>query len=151
MDIFVPKFIKYQLYLLQLENYELGRYWKLLKIKGFFPDKHQPQRKELVWTAKAKALMVMAVALHLLFAIFPAAASFLVFGGTDGAQIFVIVCFIAGFWLYFLWYSIALILIRPLDGYAKNKLAKQARLKIERLKDLKIIGIAGSYGKTTVK
>lgn len=30
MEFFTPKFIKYQLYLLQLENYELGRYWKLL-------------------------------------------------------------------------------------------------------------------------
>ena len=62
MNLF--RIIKYQLYLLQLENYELGRYFKLLLKKGFWPKGEQ--RKQLVWTAKAKSLFLMAVGLHIL-------------------------------------------------------------------------------------
>jgi len=44
-----------------------------------------------------------------------------------------------------------LLILKPLDGLTKKSLIKRAQLKIERLKDLKIIGVAGSYGKTTMK
>ncbi len=56
------KIIKYQLYLLQLENYELGRFWKLLFKKGFWPKGEQ--RKQLVWTMKARAVFLLAVVFH---------------------------------------------------------------------------------------
>src|SRR6185369_11161484 len=77
--------IKYQLYLLQLENYELGRYWKLLWKKGIFPKKSRPQRKELVWTVKAKALMLMATALHALLIV---VAGSIILGLKPGADNF---------------------------------------------------------------
>jgi UDP-N-acetylmuramoyl-tripeptide--D-alanyl-D-alanine ligase len=58
-------------------------------------------------------------------------------------------------------FSAALLILKPLDSLAKNQLVKKARAKIERLEQpinrhatggqLKIIGIAGSYGKTTMK
>jgi hypothetical protein len=67
--IFNPnKTIKYQLYLLQLENYEIFRYFKLLGKKGFFPPK-ESLRKSLVWTIKARALMLMAIGLHMLIGV----------------------------------------------------------------------------------
>ena len=170
MDLLVPKFIKYQLYLLQLENYELGRYWKLLWKKGFWPRKNQPQRKELVWSTKAKALMFMGWALHFLFIIL---SGLLIIGThqTDNLVLFLMITALVGVPIYFLWFSLALVLLKPLDVLAKKQLASKARAKIERLSNLdpgsparmhspsagmaggglKIIGVAGSYGKTTMK
>ncbi|HVY67983.1 MAG TPA: hypothetical protein VHA30_03775, partial [Patescibacteria group bacterium] len=58
------KIIKYQLYLLQLENYEPGRYFRLLWQKGLRPQGEQ--RKQLVWTGKAKALLALGGILCLL-------------------------------------------------------------------------------------
>ena len=58
----VFKIPKYQLYLLQLENYELGRYLKLLFKKGLWPKGEQ--RKKLVWTKKAQLVFGLAIILH---------------------------------------------------------------------------------------
>jgi UDP-N-acetylmuramoyl-tripeptide--D-alanyl-D-alanine ligase len=152
MDIFVPKFIQYQLYLLQLENYELGRYWKLLFKKGPFPRKKYPERKELVWSVKAKALMLMAWALHALVIIAAGLIVLSVKPGTDNfftAIIFAVLIFLP---FYFIFFSVALLALAPLDGVAKNRLAAKAKSKINNLESkIKIIGIAGSYGKTTMK
>lgn len=151
MDIFVPKFIKYQLYLLQLENYELARYWRLLKSKGFFPSKNQAQRKELIWTAKAKALMLMAAALHLLLAVIIGLIVLAAWPGLDNLFSALILSVLVLLPFYFVLFSVALAILAPLDGYVKNQLVKKAQAKLLGLTDLKIIGIAGSYGKTTMK
>lgn len=151
MDILLPKYIKYQLYLLQLENYEVGRYWKLLASRGFFPGRRRPLRKDLVWTTKAKALMLMASTLHFLLAVFVAAVLLYMFFAGGGLLWLLLATFIFGLPFYFVWFSAALVVISPLDSYAKNKLAREARAKLAGLKELKIIGVAGSYGKTTMK
>lgn len=152
MDLIIPKFINYQLYLLQLENYELGRYWKLLRQKGFFPSKDRPQRKELVWTAKARALLVMAVGLHVLIVIVLAAATATVIHpGLDNLVTGIVLGWLVLLPFYFVWFSLALIAIRPLDERAKHQLIQQAQAKLASLPQLQIIGIAGSYGKTTTK
>jgi len=186
MDLFVPKFIKYQLYLLQLENYELGRYWKLLWAKGFWPKKKQVQRKELVWSAKAKALMLMAWALHGLIIILAGLAVLSIKPGMDNFFSIVILALLIVLPFYFILFSIALLILKPLDGIAKNRLAARAKAKIKILTKpspltplpssfaeasadlregegketgsfprggggLRIIGVAGSYGKTTMK
>jgi UDP-N-acetylmuramoyl-tripeptide--D-alanyl-D-alanine ligase len=158
MDIFVPKFIRYQLYLLQLENYELGRYWKLLIKKGIFPRKKYPQRKDLVWTAKARALMVMAWALHGLIVVLAGLTVLTLKPGLDNFFTIVILVILILLPFYFVLFSIALLFLMPADGYVKYLLVKKAAAKIKGLKGidgdkegLVIIGIAGSYGKTTMK
>jgi UDP-N-acetylmuramoyl-tripeptide--D-alanyl-D-alanine ligase len=151
MDFFIPLFIQYQLYLLQLENYELGRYWKLLWVKGFFPKAKQLQRKELVWTAKARALMVMAAALHILIAViisFIFTTQFVDAGLVATVFVAVLIVLLP---FYFLLFTFSLTLIRPLDSYVKNKIIRKAKVKISGLKNLTVIGVAGSYGKTTMK
>ena len=60
--------IKYHLYLLQLENYELSRFWQLLFKRGWFMRKNL--RKNLVWTAKAKLLFIISEILILAAAFF---------------------------------------------------------------------------------
>lgn len=167
MDDFILKFIKYQLYLLQLENYELGRYWKLLVNKGFFPNNKQPQRKELVWTAKARALMLMAGALHILAVI---VAGYVVLNwrpGLDSMFTVMVLVLLVLLPFYFVLFSLALLVLWPLDAYVKSMLVKKAQEKIRKLSSpssglrppspsrgeggLIVIGVAGSYGKTTTK
>jgi len=133
------KIPKYQLYLLQLENYELGRYLKLLFKKGLWPK--GAQRKTLVWTSKAKALMLMAVGLHLLIIICLALNSSLWF----------LLGLIVLIPVYFIFFSIALLLLWPFDWLVKRVVIYRAKLKIQKLQNLKVIGVAGSYGKTTMK
>jgi UDP-N-acetylmuramoyl-tripeptide--D-alanyl-D-alanine ligase len=152
MDIFVPKFIQYQLYLLQLENYELRRYWKLLFKKGFWPKKKQPQRKELVWTAKAKAIMLMAWALHGLVIVLAGLITLTVMPGIDNFFTTVVFAVLILLPFYFILFSLVLIVLKPLDALAKKNLVSRAKFKILNLQsEITIIGVAGSYGKTTMK
>lgn len=148
MNIF--KIVKYQLYLLQLENYELGRYWRLLFKKGLWPKGEQ--RKKLVWTRKATALMVMAGALQILIGI----ALYFLHGWIVALIVFALL-----FTIYFSLFTLSLILLWPFDYLVKSLIISRAKAKIESLKgrkgvdgdkgELAIIGIAGSYGKTTMK
>jgi UDP-N-acetylmuramoyl-tripeptide--D-alanyl-D-alanine ligase len=142
------KTIKYQLYLLQLENYELGRYFKLLLNKGLFPK--IDQRKDLVWTIKARVLFSLAIGTHL--ATFGVGIYFLLTDGLLMLSIMYLVLCIALFYLYFILYTIYLILLYPIDFLAKEILVRRAKSKILNLQTkIKIIGVAGSYGKTTMK
>lgn len=150
------KIIKYQLYLLQLENYELGRYFGLLWKKGFLP--RGEQRKGLVWTTKAKALLLMALGLHILVGVLffwaaglPAEALTKV-GDRPYIYIIAVLVWVFLFTIYYLLFTIALMLLWPFDFFAKHFIVWQAKSKILNLKSkIKIIGIAGSYGKTTMK
>ncbi|OGB70389.1 hypothetical protein A2Y26_00230 [candidate division CPR2 bacterium GWD2_39_7] len=132
--------IKYQLYLLQLENYELGRYWKLILKKGYFRSK-QPLRKELVWTNKTKIIFLISVILI----------------GAGKIIAFQFGFFAVILWLVFallslpLFFTIALVSIIPVDLTIKKYLIGKAKKIIKSKEKLIIIGIAGSYGKTTMK
>jgi UDP-N-acetylmuramoyl-tripeptide--D-alanyl-D-alanine ligase len=39
----------------------------------------------------------------------------------------------------------------PLDTYLKNKIINKAKMKVKTFKNLTVIGITGSYGKTSTK
>ncbi len=140
--------IKYQLYLLQLENYELGRYFVLLFKKGFWPK--GDQRKELVWTLKARLLFILATLTHL--GIFIFAVTLTVKGGLSVFSITYYVLSGILFYLYFLLYTVYIILLCPVDWLVKQIIITRARLRIKNKGSrITIIGIAGSYGKTTMK
>lgn len=157
MEFFIPKIISYQLYLLQLENYELKRYFRLLFKRGFWPQKNKPLRKELVWTAKARALMLMAASLHVLLIVIISAAVLKHQVSLDSMLGWGIVAFLGGLPLYFLFFSLAILILWPLDAYVKKQLIKKASLKLAKLSNnrlnggLKVVAVAGSYGKTTLK
>ena len=138
--MFVWKTIKYQLYLLQLENYELGRYFNLLYKKGFWPKGEQ--RKELIWTAKAVTLLILALLLHVGLSFLLASSKSYVLG---------VLVFCLLITNYYLLLSLAVVLLWPADWITKHAIVTKARIKVKKLKDLKVIGIAGSYGKTTMK
>lgn len=138
----------YQLYLLQLENYELFRYWRLLVKKRFWSKPEQ--RKALVWTGKAVAVFGLAEVLTFMSSVFVAWlvkdrvvelwGMLIAFG--------VFVCFQA---TQFVFFSLAVALLLPVDYIVKKFLVLRARNKLADFPNLKIIGVAGSYGKTTMK
>jgi len=141
--------IKYQLYLLQLENYELPRYFKLLRKKGIFPPKKL--RGSLKWTGKAKLLITVSILIHLLLSVIAAlAAGFVYFNFWVGLFTFLFLIIALAFF-YFLFFAVSLELIYPLQSYLKNKITNEAKEKLKKLTGLKVIGIAGSYGKTSMK
>lgn len=144
------KVMKYHVYLLQLENYELGRFWKLLLARGWFAG--TSQRKDLVWTKKATLLFVLNQVLILFFAVFLFRRNYFVnfyFGWVKFFLFFISVYILDFFTPVFL--SVANILFWPFDRVAKKGVTNKAKHKINSLSNLKIIGIAGSYGKTTMK
>ncbi len=51
----------------------------------------------------------------------------------------------------FIWISIANLLVRPIENYIKNWYYKDAQRILREMPNLKIIGITGSYGKTSTK
>lgn len=145
------KLIKYHLYLLQLENYELERFWKLLIKRGWF-EGAEPLRKKLVWTKKAIALFALAQLFILTF------AAYLFFSGAHAPFAFfwqkllslLVTIYVLDFFTP-IFLSVALIFLWPFDFAAKKTIVAKAARKIKSLPNIKVIGIAGSYGKTTMK
>ena len=137
-----PFFIPiYQLYLLQLENYELLRYWRLLFLKGYIYPK-QPLRKSIVWTKKALGILFLSL-------IFYVSSAGILFASVS--IITIVAYFIIGFFLFPIFYSIALFFLWPFDFIVKQIFISQAKRILSSSKNVKVIGVAGSYGKTTMK
>ncbi len=139
----MPKFIKilffYPLYFLQLENYQLKRFYRVYFKKAFALEK---PRQKLVFTLKIKVLILVSVIIILLTgALF--ACKFSVYWGI-AVSFILILCFpfILG---------LSVIILFPLDILIKKLNIFRAQQKIKKLKNLKIIGITGSYGKTSFK
>lgn len=134
----------YELYLLQLENYELRRYFLLLKNRGWWSGRVIKPRKKLVWTAKLWLVVIVAAGLML-------ATSFVLslFFGVASWLMIAVDAVLGFFWPFFL--ALAALLLWPFDYAIKHFIIAKAKYKLQRFASVKIIGIAGSYGKTTVK
>ena len=145
---FLTRVQKYQLYLLQLENYELFRYWRLVFKKGLGPK--PDQRKTLVWTGKAAVIMGVA---EVLTAISSVGAVGLLMGWPFGfwGVLLALAAFACLQAAQFLFFSVAVLLFMPADYLFKKILVLRARRRLASFPALKVIGIAGSYGKTTMK
>lgn len=149
--------IKYQLYLFQLENYNVARYAVL--VPKFFGREPEKFRQELVWTNKLKALAGLALLLHAAAAVLLGFASslaiVLVRGFSAGIIFWILVPSILWFlllsFIFFVFLIAAHTLLIPLDRYLKNSMIRKATAKVAGMPNLKVIGIAGSYGKTTMK
>jgi UDP-N-acetylmuramoyl-tripeptide--D-alanyl-D-alanine ligase len=109
----------------------------------------EQQKKPLSYSARLKRLMATAVAVTLV----PFAAGLLLGLGQEG---------LAGYWAYlagFLvadfgvpyWVLAAAALMKPVETSIQNGFKKQARRTLDARRELTVIGITGSYGKTSVK
>ncbi len=152
MKFNIFKILKYQLYLLQLENYQILRYWQLLFKRGWYPT--ASQRKDLVWTRKVLSIAVIAELLLI------TGVGFLinefnltVFENSVAVAIIFVGIFLLSNILFFpVFLVIANIILSPVDWLVKTLLIFKAKSKIKQLESqIKIIGVAGSYGKTTMK
>ncbi|MFZ2205904.1 MAG: UDP-N-acetylmuramoyl-tripeptide--D-alanyl-D-alanine ligase [Microgenomates group bacterium] len=120
----------YHLYLLQLEEYDIRRFLHLIQI-NVTPVKIL--RKQLVWTQKITLIATLTVALILVLSYFL-------------SPLFLLLFYVSALPISFI-----VFLLLPLDRYMKHELIKRAKLKLATFPNLEIVGIAGSYGKTTMK
>ena len=137
--------ISYQIYIFQLENYDIFRYVRFLK-KRFL--KSTEKRQSIVWTAKLTVLVILAGVLMLVVSIG------LSLGTTkmlEKQMIILIVSILVSLFLFPVFLILSQILLYPLDYYLKTRIIHTARKKMASFKNLTVIGIAGSYGKTTAK
>jgi UDP-N-acetylmuramoyl-tripeptide--D-alanyl-D-alanine ligase len=110
--------------------YSHFRWWKLEK------------RAQLVWTKKARLIYALAVLVMLAFlGIFLA-----IFGSYGFLALLVIVPLVPVFIILALW------IIEPVDHFLKKRLFQKAKKFLaENRKNLTVIGITGSYGKTSTR
>lgn len=129
--------------------------WITLSVALFFLRKPGPSKKPLVWTGRAKRIFVVAAILSL------SAIALLMFatawfsGESDleaQARWTLVLTILGGFVLQGAWVSIILanIFLTPVQARVNNFHIGEAR---KRLKDVNpiVIGVAGSYGKTSTK
>src|SRR3989338_2907597 len=140
--------VKRFLYLLQLENYNLRRYLRVVTAKPF---SREGFRQKLVWTPKLAAVFIFAMALQIAasyLALLPLMKSEIYLGifPLVFVFLFLVLCF-----FHFVFLSLAVLILRPTDLFIKYFLVRRAKTKLEQFPKLKIIGITGSYGKTTMK
>ncbi len=127
-------------YILQLEEYASSRFLKWLP--RFFFRRNVSVREKLVYTFRAK------VTLTLSFFIWAACTicAFLFFNFTPA--FILAVCLLI--FIPFIVLTANLLLI-PFFNFAKLRLRNRARVIISKQAKLKIIAVAGSFGKTTTK
>ena len=130
--------IRNLIYILQSENYDIARFVKFSysRLKWWKLEK----RKQIVWTLKARLIYSMSTSLIAVVVLW-------FFTEFNWIGFLVIIPAIA--LLPFI-IAVSLLLIQPLDIIIKARRYKKAR-NILRIKKLIIIGITGSYGKTSVK
>jgi UDP-N-acetylmuramoyl-tripeptide--D-alanyl-D-alanine ligase len=131
--------IKNLIYILQSESYSLGRF--LAFVYQNYKWWNLEQRQKIDWTAKAKLIYFLSLSLSWLL---------------------IIVLFLSwNFWSLFSWPIIYILLpliislislgLWPIDYLMKQVLLNRGRSLLKKYPNLQIIGITGSYGKTSVK
>lgn len=130
-------YLYHHLYLLQLEEYDLFRFWNIVRKKWIPLHK---RRKDLVWTPKI--LLITTVSLGVMSAILLIYVRnpFFVF------PIFLGLLYFSGIWI-----SVSVFVISFIDLFSKELVITRAQRKMATLTNLTVIGVAGSYGKTTMK
>jgi UDP-N-acetylmuramoyl-tripeptide--D-alanyl-D-alanine ligase len=130
---------KLQLHIFQLDEYNSKQFLSWV-FKHLFL-RHVENKKPLVFTTKAKAIYFLSIALTLLTM---SMLTFLL--GATGFIIGVVLSTQA-----YIFLLLAHLILLPFEVYKKNKIKNAAQQKIKNLSTLKVIGITGSYGKTSTK
>lgn len=137
-------FNKFFPFKLQLQIYQLDEYSSIKLFKWVFTHfltRTLENKKPLIWTQKAKGIYYLAIIIALILTIF-LMYNFKLIG--------LILGLIIATQSYFL-LTLASYILSPFEKYRKEKIKEETRSKIEKLPKLKIIGVTGSYGKTSVK
>ena len=134
------RFIYFHLLLLQLEEYEIDRYLIALKNTKGVPPNHKI-RKPLKWTNKIKLIFSLTTLFFLAT----------IFLGYFYSFYIIIISSIIFFRFSFIYLVGTVELIYPIDFLVKKIIIFLAKNKLKKINSIKIIGIAGSYGKTGMK
>lgn len=150
----------YHVYLLQLENYDIVRCWQVILKRPFFSG---AWRQKIVWTPKLVLVAALAGILKLAVIV----SLLLNLGWSVIALVgFVVLDFIF-LNSFFIFLTLAVFGLWPIDYVVKRYIINRAKTRIRRFEigrvyndrdtsvysreGLKVIGITGSYGKTTMK
>lgn len=145
------KLIAYHLYLFQLENYRIRRYLALL-LRRYPWRVPAATRKNLVWTLKAAYLFFLGLFLQTFFAYAIVSAAHMFWRiSTEAATLIGFFLFIAFFFFFPFFLIAAMTLYHPFDCFFKHRIIRRAQKKMRNFPNLLVIGITGSYGKTTMK
>ncbi len=111
-----------------------------------FVERPKKAKKPLVYTARVKRMFVT---LAVLFAAIITASAIPLFKSNhESIAVFVVVCIYA---LSPFWVLVANFVNVPIEKGVNRHYTNDAKRRLEACPDLKIIGITGSYGKTSVK
>ena len=128
-----------QLTVLQQEHYELGRFVRW--ILNHFLERRLPQKKKLVWTAKT-GLLLLAALLSWAISCGLLAMALGIWG------IVIAMLLVSQPWIFLV---LAQLLLLPIERRKKRAIIRGAIEKLSSMPNVQVIGIAGSYGKTSVK
>lgn len=134
-----------QLYFLQLENYELGRFLALVPRSYAFSS---ALRQNIVWTPKAILIANLALLLELVLA---CVITFSAFSSAVPALVSAFLLFHVFLALHFVFLIIVTVCIAPIDALAKRRIIASARAELALHPGMKVVAVVGSYGKTTMK
>jgi len=108
------------------------------------PWRRNIQKKHrLNWTVKARVILFVSLSFLL--------AEALLVAYLLKNVMYVIPIFIILSQVFPVYLIVAKLLLMPLDTYKKNKIVSSAKKKIDRLENLKVVAITGSFGKTSTK
>src|SRR3989344_2944972 len=129
---------KDHLYVFQLMEYNSG---SLLRWFMRNPWRRNIQKKHrLNWTVKARVILFVSLSFLL--------AEALLVAYLLKNVMYVIPIFIILSQVFPVYLIVAKLLLMPLDTYKKNKIVSSAKKKIDRLENLKVVAITGSFVKT---
>ncbi len=140
------RFFYFHLLLLQLEEYDLVRFMMAIaNTKGVPP--RRDFRKPLKFTLKIKLITTLSSLLILFVAFFVSK----IFANNPYEMVVLVLICALGLYFSYIFLIIINTLLLPIDIFVKELFVFLAKNKVKKLKNLKTIGIAGSYGKTGMK
>ena len=152
----------YPIHMLQLEGYDNDEYKTFLKnnknkVNKLVYKLDKEQKTPLVWTDRAKRLLKKHKIVNIICFVVAIIISFIMLNVTDSHIVSVLVTIVLSFLVYFYQYKV-LILSNKWAKSTEDRINmgffNQAQDKIRNYKenyDLKVLGITGSFGKTSVK
>ena len=134
---------KHGLHMLQLESYKNERYFKWLKnnLSKTLSINYAKPKKAFVVTARIKRMYVTYVILFI---------ALLVLGLFANSYIYAIVLIALSFLAHFIVMLVNTI-NSPIEKSIQKNFVSKAKQKLENMPNLKVVGITGSYGKTSTK
>lgn len=133
----------YEMYLhiFQLEEYQVGRFLKWVYLN--FTKRKVGSKKQLVWTFKVRFILWSAM-------FYVVALNFLLVCLLNYLGLFIGILLATQSYLFLI---LGLLTLKPYEILNRKRVKGRTRAKILSLKQrgLKVVGIAGSYGKTSVK